>query len=97
MSIDKGIASGEAMRVSRVARGAPMPSENCLVVKEKKSNGERKQKISHNHSIGMTINGRNLPCGFKLLFSFRKRPTNFTVETMLQWEREINNLLSVAE
>lgn len=31
--------------------------------------GEWKEKISHNHSIGMTINGRNLLCGLKLLFS----------------------------
>lgn len=55
------------------------------VLDVKKKSGEwRRKKISHNHSIGMTINGRNLLCAVS--YFGRESPTNFHSEN----ERAVN-------
>lgn len=61
------IRSGSSRRASVCA--TIIATISVVKEKQKQSAEYGKKKISHNHSIGMTINGRNLLCGLKLLFS----------------------------
>lgn len=71
----KGRLSSPGARLC--ARG--IAATTILVVKEEKS--ERKQKISHNHSIGMTIIGRNSLCGYKIAVFIPKATNRLYGET----------------